>query len=669
MNKLLLLFFIASFSTATCLAQNYKFGKVSKAELLQDVHPNEPEANAAILYRSFDTKFTYSKDEGFTASTEFHDRIKIYNDNGNEWATVNIYLYNSKGGNSEKLNGLKAYTYNFDGKIEEIKLEKKNIYEEEVNEWYTKISFTMPNIKTGSVIEYKYSIRSPFLTTFDKYYFQEGIPVDMLDMRFATPEYLSYKTHRNGWIPFTVNNSSREKSISINYKESSDSFYVRNSKTKTNTIRFREDVSEVVLKNVQSLKKEPYSGNLNNYRTTLQFELEMTRFPNDAPESFATSWDEVASDIYKSSGFGSQLNRQGFFKDEVDLLINGVSEKEKVVKIYDYIRNKITWNGNYGIFVENGTASTFKNKSGNMADINLLLVSMLKYAGIKADPILLGTKSHGIYLFPTRTGFNAVIAGVEIDGKLMLLDASDKLASPNSLKSELLNWLGGRLMSEDGTSKAVSLKNAQAIHDAIITVDFDEDGIATASARNRYSSNYAHVMRSKLYGKKGAELNEAVSNSFNNNEVNEVEVSNLNNVHKPLSLSFDTDVTRYFETIGDKIYFNPMVVYGLEENFFKEEDRKLPIDFNYSYLDRINIKINIPSGYVVENLPEPIAVSMIDDIASYKYKISNSPTGLSIVIQRNVKTPLVAVDYYKSLKGFFEMIIKKENEKVVLKKA
>ena len=669
MNKLLLLFFIASFSTATCLAQNYKFGKVSKEELVQDAHPNEPDAHAAILYRLFDTSFKYSKDEGFTTSTEFHDRIKIYNDNGNDWATVNIYLYNGKGGSDESLNNLKAYTYNFDGKVEEVKLDKKNIYEEEVNERYTKISFTMPNIKNGSVIEYKYSIRSPFLTTFDKYYFQEGIPVDELYMRFATPEYLSYKTHRNGWIPFTVNNSSREKSISINYKEKSKSFVGRDAENRTSTIRYREDISEVSLKNVQSLKKEPYAGNINNYRTTLQFELEMTRFPNSSPESFATSWDEVASTIYKSSDFGSQIKRQNYFKEEIDQLIAGSDDKEKMVKIFDFVKNQVTWNGNYGIFVENGAASTFKSKTGNIADINLLLIAMLKYAGIKADPILLGTKSHGIYLFPTRTGFNAVIAGVEIDGKLILLDASDKLGSPNILKSQLLNWFGGRMVEEDGTSKAINLKNAQAIHDALANVDLDDEGVAIASAKNRYSNNYAHEMRRSLYGKKEVELNTAISAEFNDAEIEEVDVTNLLNAYKPLSVSFDADVTSFFETIGDKIYLNPLFFYGIDENLFKAEERTLPVDFDYSRLDRITINVNIPKGYIVETLPEPLVVSMVDGIASYKYNISNTAASLSISVQRDIDTSLVAVDYYKSLKAFFEMILNKENEKVVLKKA
>ncbi len=667
MNKLILLIFITSLSATTCLAQNYKFGKVSKEELMQDVHPNEPEADAAILYRLFRTKFNYTNDEGFTATTNFQDRIKIYNEKGNDWASVSIFLYTGSGG-AESISGLKAYTYNLDGKIEKTKLDRKNIFEDEVNENYTKVTFSMPNIKSGSIIEYEYSIRSPYLTTFDKYYFQESIPVDVVEMTLAAPEYLVYKTHRNGWVPFSIAKSSREGNLQISYKEKSTS-KIKQPENRTRNIKYREDVSEVNLKNVPSLKLEPYAGNINNYRTTLQFELEMTRFPNDSPEFFTTSWDEVASTIYKSSDFGSQLNRQSFFKDEVDKLIAGMSEKEKAIKIYDYVRNKITWNGNYGIFVENGTASTFKNKSGNIADINLLLVSMLKYAGIKADPVLLGTKSHGIYLFPTRTGFNAVIAGVEIEGELVLLDASDKLGSPNVLKSQLLNWFGGRMVEDDGTSKAISLKNATAIHYALANVNLDDTGIASASVKNRFANNYASEMRKSLYGKEETELNTAVSAEFNDTEIENLNVSDLLNTYKPLSVSFDADVASYFETIGDKIYLNPLFFYSTDENLFKSDERTLPVDFDYSRSDRITINISIPEDYVVESLPEPLVVSMVDGIASYKYNISNATAGLSISVQRTIDTPLVAVDYYKSLKAFFEMIIKKESEKVVFKKA
>ena len=667
MNKLLLLFFLTSFSTATCLAQNYKFGKVSKEELVQDVHPNEPEANAAILYRSFDTEFQYSKSDGFISYTEFHDRVKIYNNNGNEWATVNIYLYNSKDGNREKLNGLKAYTYNFDGKIEEIKLEKKNIYEEDVNERYTKISFTMPNIKTGSVVEYKYSIQSPFLNTFDKFYFQESIPIQKVELSFEAPEYLEYKIHRSGWLPFKINTSSRGRKLSIPYKQKAQGLAIKEKKG-TNVFEFNDIESSVVQNDVPSLKKEPFSGNINNYRSTLQFELSATRYPNQVPEFYTSSWEDVAKKIYDSPNFGGQLRKKGFFEDDVDQLIAGLSKKEATLRIYEYVKSKMVWDGYYGIYVNDNLSSVYKEKTGSLTEINLLLVSMLQYAGVDASPVILGTKSNGIFLFPTRSGFNAVIASAKIGGDLLLLDASDKMSSPNVLRTELLNWFGGRLLKEDGVSEEIKLIGKQATHDAVVNVKIDEEGSPMVIANNRYTNNDAYSMRENLSGKDVSEMSKYVSTIYKDYEILDLGVKEIDNAYKPLKMSFKARADDYFETIGDKMYVSPLLFFGQETNVFKAEDRKLPIDYEYGRLSRFIFNIEIPDGYKVESMPESLSLSLAGNIASYKYIISKNVNGVTISVQRSINESFLAADSYGDLKKFYEAIVSKETEKIVLSK-
>ena len=73
----LLLFFAAS-----NYAQDYKFGKVSKEELEESVHPLDSTAEAAYLYSKRRTYYRFSKNEGFQIINEIHERIKIYNKDG-----------------------------------------------------------------------------------------------------------------------------------------------------------------------------------------------------------------------------------------------------------------------------------------------------------------------------------------------------------------------------------------------------------------------------------------------------------------------------------------------------------------------------------------------------------------------------------------------------------
>lgn len=72
----------------------------------------------------------------------------------------------------------------------------------------------------------------------------------------------------------------------------------------------------------------------------------------------------------------------------------------------------MVWNGDYGKYTDQNISKAFKEGKGNVAEINLLLVALLKETGLQANPVLISTQSNGIPIFPTLEGFNYVIAGV-----------------------------------------------------------------------------------------------------------------------------------------------------------------------------------------------------------------------------------------------------------------
>lgn len=109
---------------------------------------------------------------------------------------------------------------------------------------------------------------------------------------------------------------------------------------------------------------------------------------------------------------------------------------------------------------------------------------MLNYAKLNASPILLSTRSNGIPIFPSRNGFNYVIAGVELsNGSVVLLDATNKNAVPNIIPENALNWFG-RLVRKNGTSemvdlypKKVSLETISILAELKLMVQFLENNV------------------------------------------------------------------------------------------------------------------------------------------------------------------------------------------------
>ncbi|WAC01536.1 DUF3857 domain-containing protein [Lacinutrix neustonica] len=168
-------------------AQDFKFGKVSKEELQEKAHYKTLETNAAVLFKKQYTNFRFSQSDGFTQETKVHERIKIYNKEGYEWATKRIKLYDESNAKSERLSGLKGYTYTLlNGKIEKTKLRKENIFEEKSNKYWSTSTFTMPGLTEGCIVEFEYVIETPFLEIEDVI-LQYTIPINNLEVDIVTP--------------------------------------------------------------------------------------------------------------------------------------------------------------------------------------------------------------------------------------------------------------------------------------------------------------------------------------------------------------------------------------------------------------------------------------------------------------------------------------------------
>ena len=654
------------------VAQDYRFGKVSKEELLQKEHPTDPSANAAVLYREVKTEFQYNQDSGWYMVTDYFERVKIYNKEGFDWANAEINLY--KGEGEDKLLGLRGNTYYLDenGKVQDEKLRKDGIFEEETSKYLTQTKITMPAVREGAVIEYKYTINSPFIFNIDEFRFQETIPIEKVNMVFKTPEYFIYKTHQRGWVPYKVDKFTRERSMSFRQLEPMDTRTFGKSirETITREIKFKEDTYTVDLENVPALKEEAFVGNLNNYTTALQFEMSYIDFPGSPLKTYATNWEDVSKSIYRVDLFGAELERKNYFEKDLNNILQGVSSsEEKIGRIFSFVLNKMTWNGYNGYYTNEGVRDAYKKGSGNAADINLMLVAMLRHANLEANPVLVSTKSHGIPLFPTRNGFNYVIAGVDLPQGTLLLDATNKDAEIGVLKSSIQNWKG-RVVKKDGTSGWVSLSSMiPAVKSTMIAAEITPDLMLTGKNQSRFTGNYAFKYRSDFKSLNEDAQRKKIEKDLTPAELANLEFENLASPGAPVSLKYDFEAMDLVEDVAGKLYFSPMVFLATEETPFKTETRLYPIDFGYPIKDRYIVTISLPEGYNVESLPENVVYNLGENQGTYRDLISQAGNKLQLSVEFAINQSYIAAEDYGNLKKFFELLIAKENEKVVLSKA
>ncbi|GAA3753903.1 hypothetical protein GCM10022422_44890 [Flavobacterium ginsengisoli] len=650
------------------ISQEFKLGKVTVAELEQKVHPKDSSAVAAILFEKGQNVFDYDQDNGFTMQLEVTAKIKIYKKEGYDWATKKIRYYIAGNGSKEKVLISDATTYNLvNGKIEKTKLKGEAEFDEAINKYWAQKVFTMPNVKEGSIVEFKYIIKNNSIGSPRDWNFQSTIPVNYSEFKMYVPEYFVYNRNFKGYVSPKIIEEKNNRSIQYTYREGRNG--VVSGSASQEKLDFIETRTAYIAENLPALKDENYVNNIDNYTVSLSQELSMTKYPNSPFKTFSTDWNSVVKTIYDYDDFGPELNKTGYFEEDLKkLLVDSKTQEEKIWTIFNHVKSNVKWNNYFGYGCDNGVKKAYKEKTGNIADINLMLTAMLRYSGLTANPVLVSTRSNGIALFPNRTAFNYVIAAVETPNGYILLDASEKFSTPNILPLRVLNW-SGRLIRKDGTSEEINLMPEKTSSDNVfMTYNIEADGKVTGKTRRQSVDYNAMITRSKISNLKEEEYLEKLENGNNKIEISEYSKTNENDILLPMVETYSFTGNNLCELIGEKIYVSPMLFFTNDKNPFKQELREYPVDFSYPFADKYNITIKIPDGFAVETLPAPAAVSMENNLGAFKFNILANGNTLQLSILHQINEAIVSAEKYEMLKEYYKTMIAKETEKIVLKR-
>lgn len=649
--------------------QDYKFGKVSKEELMEKTYSQDSSAAAAVLYRNVDVRFEYLESTGFRVITEIHERVKIYKKDGFAYATISERL-RKQGRDYEKVFGVKAITYNLEGgKIVESKLKNSGIFSTDVNKYYNEDKFTMPNVVEGSVLEYEYRISSPFYYSLDDVELQYDIPIKRQEVSIKTPEYFVFKPTIKGYLPVRPNYSKTQGKININSKTRSTNGYVQKTSYNNGSIEFMVQIADFTMDNVPALKEEPYVNDMDNYRSAVNYELEYVQFPGSTIESYTTTWEKVVKTIYESDDFGGQLNRSKYFRADLATLLEGKSDDlQKMSAIFSFVQDRMNWNGFLGYFADKGVENAYKERSGNIADINLILTAMLTNAGLKTKPVLISTRDNGVPLFPTINGFNYVVASVNLNGNIVLLDATNKFAEPNILPTRAMNWFG-RVIKEDGSTSTVSVFPERPSKElSMLSVNIKDNGTLEGKLRKTYMDHKAYIFRNSYNDVNRDDYLDKVENKFQGMEIANYEVKNDKTIGKPIIEEFEYKWEDQIDVLGDKIYFSPMFQNALVENPFKLEERSYPIDYAFPWNEKYNAIIAIPEGYKVISRPEDVKIVLKDQLGSFSFRMAEVSNTLQVSVEFEMNKAVIPPNYYADIKELYRNVVEKETEKVVLSK-
>ncbi|HYG20240.1 MAG TPA: transglutaminase domain-containing protein [Ohtaekwangia sp.] len=621
-----------------------KFGEIPMEDMKMTVYDKDSSAAAVILV-DYGEAYIALTSINVSLNFERHVRIKILKKEGLRWADAEIPLW-KQGSTEESATNLKAVTYNLEnGKIVETKMSKDGIFKEKFNKNVVLQKFTLPNVKEGSVLEYSYTLRSDFLTSFPNWQFQYKIPVRWSEYWAMFPEFFFFEKYMQGYVPVT--------SYEIKNKNQGD---------------FQAQAHHWVCKNVPAFKEEPFMTSENDYVSKINFALSHINFPGQPVREVMGSWKKLNDELVDAEGFGKVISGSGFLKKKAEELVVGVTDpQEKLTRIYDYVKSTLEWNGTSDKYPES-LKNVLDEKKGTAADINFMLASMLEKVDIPVDMVLLSTRDHGFIReqYPMEKQLNYVICAAQINGKMMLLDATDKYLPMHVLPERCLNGRG--LVVSKTRHGWIAIENKTKAK-TTINADFvlSSDGELKGKLSYAFDGYDAHKLR-KSYNAKGEAdyLKDFTSEHHWNIEKSTFE--NIKEIGEIPKQVCDVTIAEHTTVAGDLIYINPFVTDQIKENEFKLEKREYPVDFGKPQEKIYLAKIVVPEGFSVDELPKPRVMVLPGNAAKYTYNITANGNTLSAVSILVINKSMFVQEEYRDLREFYNQMVAKQAEQIVLKK-
>ncbi|MBN1952968.1 MAG: DUF3857 domain-containing protein [Bacteroidales bacterium] len=595
-----------------------KFGKPDLADLQMTLYDPDTSAVAVVLcdYGYFDNQ---------KLSTIHILRIKILKKEGLDWANR---VFNG----SDDLT-IRGRTYNLvDDKIVTDKLKAQSIFRERIYGDHYRIKVSLPNVRVGSIID----IEVRMFGLPDSWYFQREIPVRWSEFRLEESEYIDFRKNYTGYIPF--------------YESSRNRW---------------------VTKDVPAFKDEPYTSSSKNYITKFDFDILSYQIPGRFYKSVTTTWDAVAKQLNQHSYFGEALRGNLFLNSVAKEIQEKTSDKKEQLQLAYTMLRRVKWDESSRLYATNPSSlkSCYDDGTGSSADINLMLVSLLKKLDIEAYPVVMSTRANG-YLppFPTLEKLNYTLCYARIGEEELLLDNTEEYLGMNLLPIRCLN--NSALILKDQQAQIINIpaKGKEKIN-AVYNLTIEEDNTLSGEASFMRDEYAAYDFRSeyKRYATQDEYL-ENMENQYSGLRVSSMDITNLENIQEPLKDSYTCTIRNAINASGDRIYINPLFHHQVDENPFKTENRNYPVDYAYQRSKTIIVNYIIPEGYEVEQLPESTRFSLPDNAASMLYNVAHSGNKIMVVYKIEINRVIHLSGDYGLLREFYNMIVKKHAEPLILKK-
>ena len=636
-----------------------KFGVITSQEFEMTSYEKDKEAKAVILYDKGNSVF-FDTEKGYDIRFTRHKRIKIFDRSESQHAEISIPYYVDGYGKTEVVKSIEAITYNNkNGMLVKKRLDPSTIFEEQINEhWFNK-KFVFPDVQDGAILELRYVLETPFHFNLPDWTFQDKIPTIYSEYEVSMIPFYEYAFLVQGISSFDYQNSAIAQDIRTWGNVSK--YYGKNVGS---GIEFQDYVHTYVLKDVPAFKDESYISSLNDYIIKMDFQLAKFHSPRGVTSNIISTWPDLNKALLKHDDFGKYMrkaSRQAKKILEEELELSGTDNNGKAKKIIEFIKNSFEWNGLNSKYASQSVKDLLEKGTGNTADLNLLLIALLKEADIDAEPVILSSRNHGKIPgdYPFDHFTNYVIALVKTSSPYFA-DGSENLLPHNWLPTRALNEIG-LIVNNDNDPQWVSLRNARSsLERQMITLEIDSITLDAKTKVSILSTGYDSFINRKKFGEDTLKIREFYSDKIG--AVERTKIYGYQNTSLPYSMNFLGDYET--EKLGKSIVVRPFLNLPLSTNQLRQKERNYPLDFIYPWEEQFETTLLVPDNYSLNTFPESFKLN--NDLAEINLDYTYADGVLIAKGNYKFKKAVYPPSEYKKIKQYFDKIVKHFNQPVIL---
>jgi len=650
-------------STIFCQPANAK-DNFNEEYFLRNLRQNsfaiDPAAPAVVLFEKSTVEIV--PENGWVVSQKVHRIIKVLKKEGLQYADVAARVFNVKGSYSE-IRKISGTTYNLENGVLKQQELNTDLVASEKDYLVLVKKFSMPSVKEGSVIDYTYTIRHDFSLMYTEWEFQSPIPCLYSELETTIPAFFSTQSITQG-VPyfFPLPNGPRKTADSLLPAAFTYSELISGNEFKN---------SHWVRRNIPALLDEPYVASMENYAEMIKLQITGEVTAHNVKLNFLNTWSKLNKMLYESFDFYRPLlvRHEDIGRVAHELTDSLTGDVDKAKAIYNYVRKNISAKSYSGIWSTKDLNDVFVKGSGTPAEINLVMIAMMKRVGLSCDPVILSTRDNGKIheTFVALTRFNHTIAMLTSGNDTYYLDVSEKFNPFGVLPEQCYNGYA-RLINEDGAAVsllpkmnkdrgmvAVTTENADLKN---YTLNFKQYFTKSEAAelREKWNADTTEIRKHIAAGLKILSVNASLKN---------YEIQNLDNPEATLLLNYSVILNW---PSGKTMYFTPVFMNRYTTNPFKANERLFPIEMagitDYSY----SLQLKIPEGFAVEEMPKS-SITSIDDQDEYKFmtEYDKEHNMLRINARLQLLRPEFEVNEYSVMRAFFDNVLAANQQKIILK--